>query len=101
MSILIIMFFVSLNRYIAPGDSMISMSYAERLGRSTVSGLIFQTCEAIWQGLYAQVFPPLNEAAFARKGEEYFTNENFPNCMGSINGKHVVIQVSLMLFITN
>lgn len=36
-------------RYLCSGDSMASLSYAFRVGQSTVSKVISETCEAIWE----------------------------------------------------
>ena len=38
-------------RYLATGDSQQSQSFAFRMGRSTISTLLRETCEAIWLAL--------------------------------------------------
>lgn len=39
-------------RYLASGDSMVSISYAFRIGVSTVSKIVSETCEILWKSLY-------------------------------------------------
>ena len=38
-------------RYLASGNSQQSMSFAYRIGRTTVCNIIQETCSAIWQAL--------------------------------------------------
>ena len=44
-------------RFLASGDSQQSLSFAFRIGRSTVSGIIRETCEAIYN-----ILAPISEA---------------------------------------
>lgn len=80
-------------RYLASGDSMKSLSYAFRVGPSTISRIVFETCEAIWTALRDEVFPQLNNNLWKRIANEFDEKWNFPHCIGAIDGKHVVIQV--------
>ncbi|XP_039302905.1 uncharacterized protein LOC105206919 [Solenopsis invicta] len=45
-------------RYLASGDSMVSISYQYLLGCTTVSNIISETCEVIWNELCPIVLPP-------------------------------------------
>lgn len=81
-------------RYLASGDSMSSVAYSFRMGVNTVSKIISETCEEIWNTLHASVFPPINEDNWAAIADDFKTKWNFPNCLGAIDGKHVGIQVS-------
>lgn len=38
--------------------------------------------------------PPTNEESWLRIADEFEEKWNFPHCIGAIDGKHVVIQVS-------
>lgn len=80
-------------RYLASSDSMISVSYAFRLGKSTVSEIILETCTAIWESLHEKVLRAPNEEDWKRIADGFLHKWNFPNCAGAIDGKHVVIQV--------
>ncbi|XP_071580640.1 uncharacterized protein [Temnothorax nylanderi] len=79
-------------RYLASGDSMASISYAFRIGVNTVSKIVSETCEVLWNCLHESVMPPMNEEDWLRIAEEFERKWNFPHCIGAIDGKHVVIQ---------
>lgn len=43
-------------RYLASGDSTISISFAFRIVHNTVSKIVFETCDVIWNSLKDKVF---------------------------------------------
>ncbi|XP_018405515.1 PREDICTED: putative nuclease HARBI1 [Cyphomyrmex costatus] len=71
---------------------MASISYAFRIGVSTVSKIISETCEALWISLHESVMPAPNEESWLRIASEFERNWNFLHCIGAIDGKHIVIQ---------
>ncbi|XP_029667638.1 putative nuclease HARBI1 [Formica exsecta] len=79
-------------RYLASGDSMASISYAFRIGISTVPKIVSETCEVLWNSLHESVMPPTNKESWLRIADEFKEKWNFPHCIGAIDGKHVVIQ---------
>lgn len=81
-------------RYLASGDTMASIAYAFRIGVSTVSKIISETCEVLWNTLHESVFSEINEENWLKIANDFETKWNFPHCIGAIDGKHVVIQVS-------
>ena len=79
-------------RYLASGDLMASLAMSYRIGKSTVSSIIQDTCEAIWEVLqYRVLFQPSQEN-WMKIADDFFERWNFPHCIGAIDGKHVVIQ---------
>ncbi|XP_071649673.1 uncharacterized protein [Temnothorax longispinosus] len=80
-------------RYLASGDNMSSISFAFRVGLNTVSKIISETCEAIWNILKEKVFPEITEDFWREKANEFETQWNFPNCIGAIDGRHMAIVV--------
>lgn len=80
-------------RYLASGDSMKSLSYAFRIGHSTVSQIITETCHAIWNSLKNLVFITDDEGSWQGVADEFESLWNFPHCIGAIDGKHIAIQV--------
>lgn len=80
-------------RYLASGDNMSSISFAFRIGLNTVSKIISETCEAIWNILKEKVFPEITEDLWREKANEFETQWNFPNCIGAIDGRHMAIVV--------
>lgn len=79
-------------RYLATGESFKSLHYHFRLGERAISGIVYKISQAICD-LGGPIFlkTPTNEKLLevADKFERLW---NFPNCLGSIDGKHVRIQ---------
>ncbi|XP_036141722.1 protein ALP1-like [Monomorium pharaonis] len=80
-------------RYLASGDSMISMSYQYLVGVSTANNIIGETCKAIWDILHPLVLPrALTETAWLNIAQNFKDKTNCAHCFGAIDGKHVTIQ---------
>lgn len=82
-----------MHRYLASGDLMASLAMSYRLGKSTVSSIIQDTCEAIWLVLQHHVLFQPSQQRWKKIANDFFRRWNFPHCIGAIDGKHVVIQV--------
>jgi len=78
-------------RFLASGNSQILMSFSYRIAASTVHSIIISTCEAIWNKLSPTVLPQLTEEEWKKKGEEFYSLWQFPNCIGGTDGKHTEI----------
>jgi len=73
---------------------MISMSYQYLVGVTTVSCIIHETCQAIWDILYPLVLPGRpKERNWLDIANDYENSWNFVHCIGAIDGKHIIIQV--------
>jgi len=57
-----------------------------------VHSIIISTCEAIWNKLSPTELPQPTEEEWKKKGEEFYSLWQFPNCTGAIDGKHIEIQ---------
>lgn len=68
------------------------MAYQYRMGKSTVSKIIIETCLAIWTELVNIHMPQPTEEDHKRIANDYFNLWGFPNCIGSIDGKHCKIK---------
>ena len=80
-------------RYLASGDSQQSQAFNFRIGRSTVSMIIRETCNAIWSQLREMYLPtPTNPEEWKQISEEFSTLWHFPHCIGAGDGKDVVIE---------
>lgn len=86
-------------RYLASGDSMSSISFAFRVGVNTVSKIIAETCEAIWDILKEKVFSEITEDLWIKKAIDFENIWDFPNCIGAIDGRHMELQVICLLCI--
>ncbi|XP_012521454.1 protein ALP1-like isoform X2 [Monomorium pharaonis] len=72
-------------RYLASGDSMISLHYLYRIGKSTVPKIITETTHAIWVALMPRVLPRPTAATWAKVAIDFEQKWNFPNCVGAID----------------
>ena len=72
---------------------MQTIAFSYRVGHSTVCGIINETCKAIWDALMPiYLKSPSTEDEWRKISEDFLEQWNFPNCVGAIDGKHVVIQ---------
>ncbi|KAK3912335.1 Protein ANTAGONIST OF LIKE HETEROCHROMATIN PROTEIN 1 [Frankliniella fusca] len=79
-------------RYLASGDSMVSLHYLYRVGKATITHIIPETCEALWNALKQDVLSLPTVEECKKIGDDFGERWDFPNCLGAIDGKHVVVQ---------
>ncbi|XP_064845279.1 uncharacterized protein LOC135556205 [Oncorhynchus masou masou] len=79
-------------RLFSTGDSYSTSGFSFRVGRSTVAGIVPSVAQAIWDCLVGEYMPVPKEEDWTTITAEFLERWNFPNCLGSIDGKHVVIQ---------
>ncbi|CAB4010847.1 Hypothetical predicted protein, partial [Paramuricea clavata] len=80
-------------RYLATGDSQQSQAFNFRLGKSTVCNIIKETCSGLWNALSASYLKaPNSENKWKQIANEMFSQWDFPNCIGALDGKHVAIE---------
>ncbi|PNF16800.1 hypothetical protein B7P43_G18111, partial [Cryptotermes secundus] len=78
-------------RFLATGDSFKSTAFSYHLGRKTMQNIVVDVCNVIIQQLLELYMPiPTNEK-WCRIANAFWNAWNFPNCVGAIAGKHVVI----------
>ena len=79
-------------RYLATGDSQQSYSFLFRIGKSTLLNLFRETCKAIWLALQEQYMNmPSTTSHWLRIAKEFKDEWNIPNCIGAIDGKHIMM----------
>jgi len=79
-------------RFLATGDSFRTIAISYRIGHSIVQSIVIQVCEAIIENLMSLTMPKPTEDHWKKIAEEFWNIWNFPNCIGALDGKHVVIQ---------
>lgn len=88
-----------IHRFLASGDSIVSMSYQYLVGVTTASNIIYEVCRAIWKNLQPTVLPAkYTSEKWLKIADEYDEMWNFVHCIGSLDGKHIVIQVFQSVF---
>lgn len=79
-------------RYLATGDQLLSIAcLAYRIGES-VSSVIKHTCTVISEILTPLFVAPPTSEKWKEIAADFLENWNIPNCIGSFDGKHVMIQ---------
>jgi hypothetical protein len=68
------------------------MSFSYTIAPSTVHSIIISNCEAIWNKLSRTEIPQPTEEECNKKGEQFYSLWQFPNCIRPIDGKHIEIQ---------
>ncbi|XP_064629236.1 uncharacterized protein LOC135488531 [Lineus longissimus] len=79
-------------RILASGNSQQSVADSYRIRKSTISGILYETCEALWTVLKDDFVAVPTQDDCIRIVAENWQNWNFPMCLGSIDGKHVAIK---------
>ena len=80
------------HRYLATGDAIKTIAYNFRMGVSTARQIVLDVCTALWDALASIHMPVPSEVEWESIAEDFFARWNFPNCIGAIDGKHVMIQ---------
>ena len=72
---------------------MQTISFNYRVGHSTVCGIIGSTCDFLWETLSPEYLrSPASKLEWKRVSEGFNKTWNLPHCVGSIDGKHIMIQ---------
>ncbi|XP_061584677.1 uncharacterized protein zgc:194221 [Cololabis saira] len=79
-------------RYLATGDSFRTIARSYRVGHSTVCSIVAEVSRAIWDCLVEDYMPVPSTEDWRAISADFSHRWNFPNCLGSVDGKHVVIQ---------
>lgn len=72
--------------------SFTALTHSFRLGRSTVSKMIYQTFKAIWNSLQIVHLPKPSTARLKEVAKEFYEKWQFPNCIGAIDGRHFIVK---------
>ncbi|CAK1599439.1 unnamed protein product [Parnassius mnemosyne] len=79
-------------RFLASGDSYVSLQYLFRVSKQSISEIVPEVCEAIIDVLKDYVKMPSNEEEWLAVSQEFDEKWNFPHVLGAMDGKHVVLQ---------
>jgi hypothetical protein len=77
---------------LATGDSYKSLSYSFRVGVTTVCNIIRETCSELWSNLLERVLKVPTQGELLKISKNFGTKWSLPNCVGAIDGKHIIIQ---------
>ena len=79
-------------RYLATGSSLTALHYEWCISVATLSSIIPETCQAIYDSLKAEFMTtPQTVDSWKAISRLMSDNWNFPNVLGALDGKHVVM----------
>ncbi|XP_061925526.1 uncharacterized protein LOC133664703 [Entelurus aequoreus] len=79
-------------RYLATGDSLSSIALDYRLGHTTVMNSVHMVCAAIEKVTMKTFLPRPTAEMWKEVAQRFWQKWNFPNCLGALDGKHMVVQ---------
>lgn len=80
-------------RFLATGESQQSLSFSFRIGRSTLSQILRETCDAIFSCLSdTYMRRPSSKAQWLNISKDFEDLWNLPHVLGALDGKHIRIQ---------
>ncbi|KAJ8936919.1 hypothetical protein NQ318_012540 [Aromia moschata] len=79
-------------RFLATGDSFSTIGHSFRIGFETVSAIVTEVCQAICRRMENIYLPEPTRAIWEKSAKGFEDIWRFPNCIGSIDGKHVTIK---------
>lgn len=80
-------------RYLAAGETFKCLEYSFRICRTLISSIVVECCDALFQLLGPSYLKtPKNTEEWLQISYEFQTSWNFPNGIGAIDGKRVLLQ---------
>ena len=80
-------------RYLATGETFRSLEFQFRISRKTISDAVISTANSLVKRLGAQYLStPKSEESWIEIADKFNERWNFPNGLGAIDGKHIVIR---------
>ena len=80
------------SRYLATGQAITTIAYNFQIGVSIARQIILDVFTAIWDVLAPIYMPVPSEDKWKSIADGFYERWNFPNCIGAIDDKHVMIQ---------
>ena len=71
---------------------MTMIVYNFRIDVLTARQIVIDECPAIWDALASIRLPVPSKVEWHSTADDFFMRWNFPNCIGAIDGKHIMIQ---------
>lgn len=81
-------------RYLVTGDAQVTIAARHRMSATIVGRIINETCEVLWNTLIEKGYlkNPSTEEEWKAISKQFEQSWNFPNCIGALDGKYVLMQ---------
>ncbi|CAH2005050.1 unnamed protein product [Acanthoscelides obtectus] len=79
-------------RFLATGDSFQSLMYLLKVSTTTISRIVPEVCSVLFEELCHFIQVPTVPNGWKKIANYYNNLWNFPMCLGSMDGKHIIIQ---------
>ncbi|KAL1254285.1 hypothetical protein QQF64_016514 [Cirrhinus molitorella] len=80
-------------RFLATGKTFSSLSAQYRIGASTISQIVMETCGALYQLMKKDFLrTPSTETEWRAIAQDFESKWQFPHCIGALGGKQIHIQ---------
>ena len=73
-------------RYLATGNSFISLHYEYLFGATTVREIVRETCDAVWECLTPVYTSARDKNDWIRTADEFYERTDFQNCIVAVGG---------------
>ena len=80
-------------RYLVSGNSHVSLAASYRISQTSIGRIIPETCDVLWEVLCREGYlnVPRTQEEWKEVADAFEYKWNFPNCLGAMDGKHVMI----------
>jgi len=80
-------------RYLVTGDAQSTIAASYRISKTSVCRIVKETTDALWDVLKGNFLKvPQTEEEWINIANQFEAKWNFGNCIGAIDGKHVIMQ---------
>ncbi|KAL1260094.1 hypothetical protein QQF64_007921 [Cirrhinus molitorella] len=79
-------------RVLACGATQQSVAETFKIGPSTARKIVAEMCKTIWMALKDEFVTALSQTRWETIATDFWGLWNFPNCIGAIDGKHVLVR---------
>ncbi len=83
---------VCIFRFLATGETYTSLAMQFRVGTSTISRLVPEVCDVIWDVMNEEWLKlPSTVAEWKSAAADFESKHHHPHCVGAIDGKHITL----------
>ena len=79
-------------RFLSTGMAFRALSFSYRISHVTIRKIVTEVCEEIWNCFHEKHMSFPSTEHLKSVAEDFFKKWNFPNCVGTIDGKHIRIK---------